>query len=113
MFPQRVTRRFNTVCCWQDEATEEMAVIPRFDVQPPNIVGGTMKSYQLAGLNWLIRLYETNVNGILADEMGLVRPRSALAVRSPTCGSDRALALCRARHCRRFRWWRTCASTAT
>nr|GMD42056.1 ISWI chromatin-remodeling complex ATPase CHR11 [Ipomoea batatas] len=30
-----------------------------------------MRDYQLAGLNWLIRLYENGINGILADEMGL------------------------------------------
>lgn len=28
-----------------------------------------MRHYQLEGLNWLISLYENNVNGILADEM--------------------------------------------
>ncbi|CAN6691630.1 unnamed protein product [Malus baccata var. baccata] len=32
---------------------------------------GKMRDYQLAGLNWLIRLYEIGINGILADEMGL------------------------------------------
>ena len=30
---------------------------------------GKMRDYQLAGLNWLIRLYENGINGILADEM--------------------------------------------
>nr|XP_028954115.1 ISWI chromatin-remodeling complex ATPase CHR11-like [Malus domestica] len=30
-----------------------------------------MRDYQLAGLNWLIRLYENGINGILADEMRL------------------------------------------
>lgn len=30
-----------------------------------------MRDYQLRGLNWLISLYDSNVNGILADEMGL------------------------------------------
>lgn len=28
-----------------------------------------MRAYQLAGLNWLIKLYENGINGILADEM--------------------------------------------
>ncbi len=32
-------------------------------------VKGTMRNYQLDGLNWLIKLYETGINGILADEM--------------------------------------------
>jgi hypothetical protein len=30
---------------------------------------GQMREYQLAGLNWLIRLYDNGINGILADEM--------------------------------------------
>ena len=30
---------------------------------------GTLRDYQLDGLNWLIGLYETGINGILADEM--------------------------------------------
>lgn len=32
---------------------------------------GTLRSYQLAGVEWLISLYENGLNGILADEMGL------------------------------------------
>ena len=30
-----------------------------------------LRDYQLDGLNWMIGLYETGINGILADEMGL------------------------------------------
>jgi SWI/SNF-related matrix-associated actin-dependent regulator of chromatin subfamily A member 5 len=30
---------------------------------------GKMREYQIAGLNWLIRLYDNGINGILADEM--------------------------------------------
>eukprot|EP00897_Mesotaenium_endlicherianum_P003066 jgi/Mesen1/2788/ME000170S01898 len=42
----------------------------RLQVQP-SCIKGKMRDYQLAGLNWLIRLYENGINGILADEMGL------------------------------------------
>ncbi|KAI1340442.1 SNF2-family ATP dependent chromatin remodeling factor snf21 [Xylariaceae sp. FL0016] len=35
------------------------------------LVGGTLKEYQLKGLQWMISLYNNNLNGILADEMGL------------------------------------------
>ena len=42
----------------------------RLLVQPACITG-EMRTYQLEGLNWLIRAYESGVNGILADEMGL------------------------------------------
>lgn len=42
----------------------------RFDTTP-SYIQGEMRDYQLRGLNWLISLYGSNVNGILADEMGL------------------------------------------
>ena len=35
------------------------------------LVGGTLKDYQIKGLQWMISLYNNNLNGILADEMGL------------------------------------------
>lgn len=52
--------------------------ISRFRESPP-FVNGTMRSYQIDGLNWMIGLYENGINGILADEMGLgkVRPSSS------------------------------------
>lgn len=35
------------------------------------LVGGKLKPYQVRGLEWLVSLYNNNLNGILADEMGL------------------------------------------
>ncbi|KAL5604447.1 hypothetical protein BROUX41_002417 [Berkeleyomyces rouxiae] len=35
------------------------------------LVGGKLKEYQLKGLQWMVSLYNNNLNGILADEMGL------------------------------------------
>ena len=40
-------------------------------VQPSLLIGGTLKEYQIKGLQWMISLYNNNLNGILADEMGL------------------------------------------
>lgn len=40
-------------------------------VQPTMLKGGQLKEYQLTGLQWLVSLYNNNLNGILADEMGL------------------------------------------
>ncbi|KAG2186621.1 hypothetical protein INT44_002845 [Umbelopsis vinacea] len=40
-------------------------------VQPSMLVGGTLKDYQLKGLQWMVSLYNNHLNGILADEMGL------------------------------------------
>ncbi|XP_027931698.1 ISWI chromatin-remodeling complex ATPase CHR11 isoform X2 [Vigna unguiculata] len=50
---------------------EEDGVASTRLVSQPSCIQGKMRDYQLAGLNWLIRLYENGINGILADEMGL------------------------------------------
>lgn len=39
--------------------------------QPSILIGGTLKEYQLKGLQWMVSLYNNHLNGILADEMGL------------------------------------------
>nr|POE56809.1 chromatin structure-remodeling complex subunit snf21 [Quercus suber] len=39
--------------------------------QSSNLIGGTLKEYQIKGLQWMLSLYNNNLNGILADEMGL------------------------------------------
>ncbi|RKP40168.1 SNF2 family N-terminal domain-containing protein [Dimargaris cristalligena] len=39
--------------------------------QPRLVTGGILREYQLAGLEWMVSLYENGLNGILADEMGL------------------------------------------
>ena len=33
------------------------------------LTGGTLKDYQIKGLQWMISLYNNRLNGILADEM--------------------------------------------
>ena len=33
--------------------------------------GGTLRDYQLDGLNWMVYSWSRGCNGILADEMGL------------------------------------------
>eukprot|EP00635_Sarcinochrysidales_sp_CCMP3193_P013369 CAMPEP_0118900094 /NCGR_PEP_ID=MMETSP1166-20130328/6361_1 /TAXON_ID=1104430 /ORGANISM="Chrysoreinhardia sp, Strain CCMP3193" /LENGTH=1283 /DNA_ID=CAMNT_0006839229 /DNA_START=441 /DNA_END=4288 /DNA_ORIENTATION=+ len=48
--------------------------------QPMSIVGGTMRSYQLEGLNWMIRLRKNGLNGILADEMGLGKTLQSISM---------------------------------
>jgi ATP-dependent DNA helicase len=35
------------------------------------VTGAKLRDYQLAGVQWMISLYENGLNGILADEMGL------------------------------------------
>lgn len=40
--------------------------------QPSILFGGSLKDYQLKGLQWMVSLYKNRLNGILADEM--VRP---------------------------------------
>ncbi len=53
----------------EGQSGEEESFI--FQESPSYVKGGTMRSYQVAGLNWMISLYHHGINGILADEMGL------------------------------------------
>ncbi|XP_055620594.1 SWI/SNF-related matrix-associated actin-dependent regulator of chromatin subfamily A member 5-like isoform X2 [Toxorhynchites rutilus septentrionalis] len=46
----------------------------------PSFIRGTMRDYQVDGLNWLISLYENGMNGILADEMGLGKTVQAISM---------------------------------
>ncbi|UJR15998.1 hypothetical protein I4U23_002916 [Adineta vaga] len=45
----------------------------------PKSFTGTLKPYQLAGLEWLRTLHEVGLNGILADEMGLGKTVQVIA----------------------------------
>ncbi|KAJ1650623.1 putative ATPase [Dispira simplex] len=46
--------------------------VPRPSARQPSLVtGGVLRDYQMAGLEWMVSLYENGLNGILADEMGL------------------------------------------
>jgi ATP-dependent DNA helicase len=53
------------------KATDVGYQAPKSAAQPKLVSGGTMRKYQLEGLEWLKSLYENGLNGILADEMGL------------------------------------------
>ena len=41
------------------------------NMQPDMLVGGTLRLYQMQGLQWLVSLYNNRLSGVLADEMGL------------------------------------------
>ncbi|KAG7027645.1 DNA helicase INO80, partial [Cucurbita argyrosperma subsp. argyrosperma] len=47
-------------------------------VQTPELFKGSLKEYQLKGLQWLVNCYEQGLNGILADEMGLGKTIQAM-----------------------------------
>lgn len=52
---------------------EDAGTLTRLAAQPSVLdgAGAALRDYQLDGLNWMISLNETGINGILADEMGL------------------------------------------
>lgn len=62
-----------------EEATEDKTKVDYYAVahrisekvakQPSLLIGGTLKDYQLKGLQWMVSLYNNKLNGILADEM--------------------------------------------
>ncbi|KAG0091456.1 hypothetical protein BGZ93_005910 [Podila epicladia] len=54
-----------------DEENEDDSSSFVFTSSPTYIKNGTLRDYQVQGLNWMISLYKNGINGILADEMGL------------------------------------------
>ncbi|KAJ1486216.1 hypothetical protein T484DRAFT_1790515, partial [Baffinella frigidus] len=79
-------------CVWfaEDEAlmkraeTEASGTVgaddQRLTQQPSCLQNGTLRDYQLEGLNWLARLYNNGISGILADEMGLGKTVQTVAM---------------------------------
>ncbi|KAG8448015.1 hypothetical protein GDO86_015208 [Hymenochirus boettgeri] len=62
------------------ESRKTSSVCVRFEESPSYIKGGTLRDYQVRGLNWMISLYENGINGILADEMGLGKTLQTIAL---------------------------------
>eukprot|EP00953_Heterococcus_sp_UTEX-ZZ885_P030141 15942-Heterococcus_DN1.PRE.2 len=56
------------------------ARVTRVSKQPESIEFGTMRDYQLEGLNWMIKLHDNGINGILADEMGLGKTLQSISL---------------------------------
>lgn len=52
----------------------------KVEKQPSILVGGTLKEYQIKGLEWMVSLYNNHLNGILADEMGLGKTIQSIAL---------------------------------
>ncbi|CAN1793522.1 ATP-dependent helicase BRM [Linum perenne] len=56
------------------------AVNERVTRQPSMLRAGTLRDYQLVGLQWMLSLYNNKLNGILADEMGLGKTVQVMAL---------------------------------
>ncbi|CAA6662603.1 unnamed protein product [Spirodela intermedia] len=56
------------------------AVNERVIRQPSMLRKGTLRDYQLVGLQWMLSLYNNKLNGILADEMGLGKTVQVMAL---------------------------------
>ncbi|KAF2502490.1 ISWI chromatin-remodeling complex ATPase ISW2 [Lophium mytilinum] len=83
---EQKTTQTNVADALQEATTEEDIQTSDLGVQnlksarqPSLVTGGTMRSYQLEGLEWLISLYNNGINGILADEMGLGKTIQTIA----------------------------------
>ena len=69
-------RRKNSV---DEKITDEPDQVEYLTKQP-SVIRGQMRPYQLAGLNWMIRLRHNGLNGILADEMGLGKTLQSISM---------------------------------
>ncbi|KAI9565028.1 hypothetical protein GHT06_008772 [Daphnia sinensis] len=69
----------------QFDDEEVLEGLPHNELQPrpehaqPKIFQGSLKTYQLKGMNWIANLYDEGINGILADEMGLGKTVQSIA----------------------------------
>ncbi|DAZ95276.1 TPA: hypothetical protein N0F65_007766 [Lagenidium giganteum] len=61
------------------ETTAQQQLSGKF-TQPQLLTGGTLRTYQLEGVQWLCNLFENGLNGILADEMGLGKTIQVIAL---------------------------------
>jgi superfamily II DNA or RNA helicase len=64
----------------EDKTPSPQPGVVFFTESPQYVEGGTMRPYQVQGLNWLVSLYENGINGILADEMGLGKTLQTLSL---------------------------------
>ncbi|NXF46127.1 SMCA2 protein, partial [Oceanites oceanicus] len=64
----------------QSYYTVAHAITERVEKQSSLLINGTLKHYQLQGLEWMVSLYNNNLNGILADEMGLGKTIQTIAL---------------------------------
>ncbi|ANB14004.1 Isw2p [Sugiyamaella lignohabitans] len=67
---RRKTEREEDAELLHEEEEEEEDKTTVF-TESPAFIRGTLREYQIQGLNWLISLHENSISGILADEMGL------------------------------------------
>ncbi|RVE67810.1 hypothetical protein OJAV_G00085560 [Oryzias javanicus] len=56
------------------------AVTEKVEKQSTLLINGMLKHYQIQGLEWMVSLYNNNLNGILADEMGLGKTIQTIAL---------------------------------
>ena len=47
--------------------------------ETPSYIKGSLRAYQIEGVNWLLALFNKNISGVLADEMGLGKTFQTIA----------------------------------
>ena len=63
-----------------DDAHDNIPPPVRFTASPPFVKNGTMRDYQIEGLNWMASLDYNGMSGILADEMGLGKTLQSISM---------------------------------
>uniref|UniRef100_A0A8C4PXU8 Uncharacterized protein n=1 Tax=Eptatretus burgeri TaxID=7764 RepID=A0A8C4PXU8_EPTBU len=64
----------------QSYYTMAHAISEPVECQSSLLVNGLLKPYQVQGLEWMVSLFNNNLNGILADEMGLGKTIQTIAL---------------------------------
>lgn len=73
------TKHFDMEANASMDQTAKSAVSIDGEHPQPSIFRGSLKGYQLRGMNWLANLYDQGISGILADEMGLGKTVQSIA----------------------------------
>lgn len=53
----------------EDEMQQSQGGVVKLTEQPKCMINGKLEPHQIDSLNWMISLYDLEVNGILADDM--------------------------------------------
>lgn len=78
--PTKFLLSFSSAIVLERQNLTRSFILPQVTEQPTLLQGGELRAYQLEGLQWMLSLFNNNLNGILADEMGLGKTIQTIAL---------------------------------
>lgn len=78
--PMKFLLSFSSAIVLEWQNLTRSFILQQVTEQPTLLQGGELRAYQLEGLQWMLSLFNNNLNGILADEMGLGKTIQTIAL---------------------------------